>query len=428
MRYYIETYGCALAEFDNAVAESLLRSRGYAKASSIEEADCVLVNTCAVRLDTEQRIAERLREITEMFPEKRLIVMGCLAKARPGLVMRAAPHASLLSPQNVSKVVEAVESKGRVVLLEGSRDTSFLPRISPKEAVASVMIQEGCLGDCSFCITKIARRQLKSYSPRQIVELVRDLVSQGAVEIRLTGVDVAAYGRDLGERFMLPDLLWSILEKVEGNYMLRVGMMTPDLALEMIDELLEAYRDERVYKYFHLPVQSGDDRVLKVMKRKYTVDEFRELHKKVKARYPDAMVATDIIVGHPGEDKEAFENTVKLVKELRFEKVHLAQYSIRPHTKAAAMPQVPDNLKKERSKLLAQVVEEVGLSVMGSYMGREVEALVTEAGHRRGTVTARMRNYVPVVVSPPVEYGKWVRVTVSSYTFFDVRGTIKGII
>ncbi|MEN3000122.1 MAG: tRNA (N(6)-L-threonylcarbamoyladenosine(37)-C(2))-methylthiotransferase [Acidilobaceae archaeon] len=422
MKYYLETYGCSLSEFDSAVAESLLSKGGHVKVFAPEEADCLLVNTCAVRLDTEQRIAERLQELASRFPEKRLVVMGCLAKARPGLVARTAPKASLLSPQNVTRVLEVVESKKREVMLKGQRDTSSLPHISPKDATASIMIQEGCLGDCSFCITKVARRQVKSYAPRQIVELVKELVSRGVVEIRLTGVDVGAYGWDLGRRPRLPDLLESILEEVEGDYMLRVGMMTPDLALDMIDDLMEVYRDERVFKYFHLPVQSGDDKVLKVMNRKYTVDEFRELHRKIKAKYPDAMIATDIIVGHPGEDQEAFENTLRLVRELRFEKVHLAQYSIRPHTRAAAMPQLPDSVKKARSKLLSAVVEEVGLSVMGSYLGKRVEALVTERGHREGTVTARLRNYVPVVASPPVPYGRWVELEISGYTFFDIRG------
>ncbi|MCS7106836.1 MAG: tRNA (N(6)-L-threonylcarbamoyladenosine(37)-C(2))-methylthiotransferase [Acidilobaceae archaeon] len=422
MKYYIETYGCSLSEFDSAVAESMLSRGGHVRVSTPEEADCLLVNTCAVRLDTEQRIAERLQELASRFPSKKMVVMGCLAKARPGLVARVAPKASLLSPQNVTKVLEVVESGQREVLLEGSRDTSSLPLISPRDANASIMIQEGCLGDCSFCITKVARRQIKSYAPRQIVELVRELVSRGVVEIRLTGVDVGAYGWDLAKRPMLPDLLRSILEGVEGDYMLRVGMMTPDLALEIIDDLLEAYQDERVFKYFHLPVQSGDDEVLKAMNRKYTVEEYKELHRKIKSKYPDAMIATDIIVGHPGEDEEAFENTVKLVRELRFEKVHLAQYSIRPHTRAAAMPQVPDGVKKARSKLLNAVIEEIGLSVMGSYYGKRVEALVTERGHREGTVTARMRNYIPVVVSPPVPYGRWVRVEITDYTFFDIRG------
>ena len=427
-RYYIETYGCSLAEFDSSLMEYMLEREGFERASSIGDADVVIVNTCAVRLDTEQRIAERLEYITRVYPDKKLVVAGCLVKARPGLVARIAPRASLISPQNAHRVVEAVralEGGSRLVALDGARDTSWLPTPKPSGAAATIMIQEGCLGDCSFCITKIARRQVKSYPPRLIVETVSKLVEMGVVEIRLTGLDTAVYGIDLPGRPSLADLLNAILEKVEGDYMIRVGMMTPEQAIEVIDDLLEAYRDPRVYKYFHIPVQSGDDRVLKIMNRRYTVEEYKWLHSKIKARYPEAMIATDIIVGHPGEDEEAFENTVRLVEELKFEKIHIAQYSIRPHTRAAAMPQVPDWVKKERSTILTRIAEKIGYDIMSRYRGKVVEAVVVEEGFRDGSLVGRMENYIPVVI-PYREglLGSRVKVAVKENTFFDVRGEV----
>ncbi len=424
--FYLEVYGCALSEFDALYMASILESRGMRRASRPEDADYIVINTCAVRLDTEQRIAERIVELRRKLPGKKMVVAGCLVKARPGLVARLAPDASLLSPQAVDRVwdaVEALRAGRRIVELGGVRDTSWMPTPPVVDATATVMVQEGCLGDCSFCITKVARRQVKSYPPRLIVEKVRELVGRGAREIRLTGTDVAVYGVDLPGKPTLADLLNMILEKVPGEYRIRVGMMTPDQAMKIIDDLLEAYRDERVYKYFHLPVQSGDDEVLRIMKRNYTVEEYKWLHRRIKRVFPDSMIATDIIVGHPGETEEAFMNTVKLVEELKFEKVHLAQYSLRPHTEAAGMPQVPDPVKKKRSSYLMRVIERIGLEINRKYVGRRVRALVAERSWRGNGYTARLDNYTPVVV-PMLDglLGKFVEVDVREATFFDLRG------
>lgn len=427
-RYYIETYGCSLSEFDSLTMESILSSKGYLKVDDPGEADYLIVNTCSVRLDTELRIADRLRELAKAYPGKKLIVSGCLVKSRPGLVSRIVPNASLLSPQNSARILEAVESLdrgSRLVLLEGLRDTSWMPLPPVQDRVATIMVQEGCLGDCSFCISKVARRQVKSFPPRLVVDTVKKLVERGAVEIRLTGLDTAVYGVDLPGKPSLADLVSVILDKVEGDYRIRVGMMTPDQAMRFMDDLLQVYRDERVYKYFHLPVQSGDDRVLEYMNREYTVSEFVELHSKIKRAFPDSMIATDIIVGHPGEDEEAFQNTVKLVRKLRFEKVHLAQYSLRPHTKAAAMPQIPDSVKKRRSRILMRHIEEIGHEINSRYLGEVVEGYAVEKAFRNGYMVIRLDNYTPVIV--PYEeslLGRRLRARVFHATFFDLRGQV----
>ena len=424
-KYYIENYGCALAEFDASIMALQLESAGYVRTNDISEADVIVVNTCAVRLDTEAKIAKRLDEIGRLGVKGKLVVAGCLAKARPSLVLRHAPGASLVSPQNASRILEAVASPSPVYLLEGERDTSFMPVPPMRDRIATVMVSEGCLDNCSFCETKLARRTLRSYPPRLIVDVVGELVKRGAKEIRITGQDVAAYGYDIPGGWRLPDLISAILDKVEGDYMIRVGMMTPNMAVEIMDDLLDVYRDDRVFKFFHIPVQSGDDRVLKIMNRRYTVAEFKELHAKVKSRYPDSLFATDIIVGHPGEDEEAFENTVRLVRELRFERVYLAQYSIRPRTLSASLPQVPEPVKKERSLRLNAVLEEIGRKIYGRYVGMEVEALVTSRGFREGYLTARLRNYFPLAIRGGEELlGRRVVARVTDASYFDLRGEV----
>ena len=430
--YYIETYGCALARFESLVLEDVLRRRGFRRVDSPGSADVIVVNTCAVRLDTEQRILERLEYLAGRYGSSRLIVAGCLAKARPGAVRRVAPGARLLAPQAVHLVDRLVEGPPGAMVLEAERDISRMPSRLVEQGrglVATVMIQEGCLNNCSYCITKLARGGPRSYPPRVVVEAVRRAVEQGAVEVRLTGTDTGVYGVDLPGRPGLPDLVGMILDKVEGDYRLRIGMMTPEAAIELGRSLLEAYRDPRVYKFFHIPVQSGDDGVLRVMGRRYTVGEFRLLHSRVKAWYPDSMFATDIIVGHPGETEEAFENTVRLVRELRFERVHLAQYSLRPHTRAAAMKQLSDSVKKSRSKRLSRIIEEITGEIFSSYIGRRVRGLVVERGFRGDSLVARLDNYFPIIL-PFGEglLGRRVEVEVEDATFFDLRGKIIEIV
>lgn len=418
---YFETYGCALNRADTALMKSLVVERGYRVVERIEEADVVVVNTCTVRLDTEQRILRRLSEIRRTLGDsKRVVVAGCMAAAQPYTVKRLVPEAILLSPQNITRLVEAIES-GTDLLL-GERDTSYL-KPCVEGAVAAVPIAEGCVGDCSFCITKLARRRLRSYSPGAVVRAVEEAVRRGAVEIELTAQDTGSYGLDLGG-VRLPDLVREVLDRVPGDYVIRVGMANPNTLAEVLDGLVEVLRDPRVYKYLHVPLQSADDRVLRIMRRGYTYDEYRGLVRELRRRVPGISIATDIIVGHPGEDEEAFRRTVEAVLELQFDKVHVAQYTVRPRTESAGMPQVPEGVKKRRSTLLSKVVEEVGESINREYLGSLAQVVVTHRSFR-GSFMGRTVNYKPVVIlggGSAGLLGTRQTVLVTAATFYDLRG------
>ncbi|GGT87917.1 2-methylthioadenine synthetase [Sulfodiicoccus acidiphilus] len=398
--------------------ETLLKDRGHEVVETPEQADVLILNTCTVRMDTEERMIERMKSLYRYG--KKLVVAGCMATAEPGLVKTTIPTASLLSPQAVEEVVEVVESPGRVVRLEPTVPT-VLPRIVEGK-IAIVPVEDGCAGNCSFCITKNARRKLRSYPIRRIVESVREGVRRGAVEIELTGQDTAAYGLDFDPSINLAQVVNEV-SSVEGDFMVRIGMMTPEQAMRILDDLVDALKREKVFKFVHLPVQSGDDSVLELMNRKYTVDQFRQLVKELRSKVPDLSVATDVIVGHPGEDEEAFRNTLKLMEELRFERVHLAKYSVRPNTRSASMKQIPDIVKKERMERANRVYAEVALREHSKYLGSSVSVITTELG-ARGSVIGRTTNYIPVVLREAVELGKWVKAKVEEASFFDLRGRL----
>ena len=413
-KIYVETYGCWLAKAD---AEIIRQRLGYEKVSAAEEADLILVYTCAVREDGEVRQMARIKELT--FLGKDMIIAGCLARLRPYTIKTVAPRAKLLYPAEV----------------EGGRERKM--RILPRYdggLIYTVPLQVGCLGNCAFCATKYTRGgagYVKSADPDDVIRHVKEAVAKGAREIYLTGQDVITYGFDMRWRpgWSLADLLERMLREVEGEYRVRIGMSEPWVFEKFADQLLDIVkRDHRVYRYFHLPVQSGSDRVLKAMGRRYTVDEYRALVRKVRRELGDhVFVATDIIVGFPGEDEEDFAASVKLVEELQFDKVHVARFSPRPFTEAAVMPrQVPDAEKKRRSKILSQAALRVAHLRNGLRVGQRDVVLVDEVDH--GLVVGRASDYRQVVVkrgSGDGLMGRFVGVTLVAaspvYLYGEVR-------
>ncbi|MEM3758809.1 MAG: tRNA (N(6)-L-threonylcarbamoyladenosine(37)-C(2))-methylthiotransferase [Saccharolobus sp.] len=414
---YIETYGCALNRADSYVMMTLLKSEGYNFVEKPEDADIIILNTCAVRLETEERMKQRIKELNKL--SKKLIVAGCMSSAEPATVLSISPNSSLIGPQAVEKIVDIVKSQDRKVILEGDR-ALITPRVFEGK-IAIIPIADGCAGNCNFCITKLARRKLRSYPLREIVESAKYAIQNNAKEIELTGQDTAAYGLDLGGTINLTDVVNKIAE-IDGDFMIRIGMMTPEQAMRIADDIIEVLKNPKVYKFIHLPVQSGDDRVLKLMNRKYTVDEYKELVLEIRRKIPFVNITTDIIIGHPGEDEEAFNNTLSLMKELRFERIHLAMYSLRPNTRSASMPQVPDSIKKQRMQLANKLYEDIGFSVHSEYIGTVSKILTTEHG-RKGSVVGRLINYIPVVIrNENAELGRWYNVKITEASFYDLRG------
>ncbi|MEM1603370.1 MAG: tRNA (N(6)-L-threonylcarbamoyladenosine(37)-C(2))-methylthiotransferase [Zestosphaera sp.] len=422
MKIYIETYGCALNNADTALMKKILVSRGHEIVSRPDDAEVIIVNTCTVRLDTEQRILKRLHQLKKFLSNNgrvKLIVAGCMAAAQPYTITKTVSEASLVSPQNITRIHEVVENSGKSVMISGERDTTLLCPLV-EGFTAAIPIAEGCLGNCSFCITKIARRKLRSYKPDLIVKAVKEAVSRGAIEIDLTAQDTAAYGIDLGS-VRLHNLLKAIVEEVRGNYMLRVGMANPDSMLPILDEFLDIMKHPNVFKYVHIPLQSGSDKVLKLMRRKYTYDDYKSLVIEIRKKIPEVQLATDIIVGHPGEDEEDFDLTVKALKEVIPDKVHIAQYTIRPRTEAASMKQVSDSIKKYRSTELGKVVEEIGSTLNSAYVGTRAWVIVSRRSFR-GTPVGRTINYKPVVINGLEDVGVSGYVEITQHTFYDLRG------
>jgi len=409
MKVYIESYGCAANKADTNLMKNIIMSK-HEIVEDPWKANAIIINTCTVRGETERNMVKRIRELEEVrrMNGSKLIVVGCMAKAQPALVMSIAPEASLISPQRINEILEVLESSGREIRIIGS-GTKNLERTMENGLTVTIPIAEGCLGNCSYCIVKLARGELKSYSIEEIKKVVRKSVERGAKEIRLTAQDTAAYGMDIGTN--LVNLLRELLQ-IPGEYIIRIGMMTPNNALKIIDDLMDIYDDERIYKFMHIPLQSGDDEILKLMNRKYSTDDYKTIIGKFRSKYPMGFIATDIISGFPMESEEAHKRTIKVIEETKPDKVNVAKYSPRPHTKAAALPQLPESIRSRRCKEVIEVSRRISLERNMMHVGRIEDALILKVDG--GIAKARMKNYRLVKMNGCEEMlGKIVKVKIT---------------
>jgi len=397
LKVYVETYGCWLSKGESNITRTIIEENGGILVNSIAEADVIVIHTCAVRGDTERKMLARIKHLAKICEAKnsKLLITGCLVNVRPATLSRIAPSASLIEPGYLDSIWEVIiSSERKLIVRKYGWERCRLPVY--REGICYIVpIQSGCLGNCAFCIEPIARGKLHSYPPDLIVSEVFKAVRKGAKEIYLTGQDVICYGLDINTS--LPELIESILRKVEGEYFIRIGMLEPGLMANYIDNILDLMKDERVYKYLHLPLQAGSNKILKLMNRKYSVEEYLSIASKARKCIPDITIATDIIVGFPGETEDDFKETIIALKKIEPDKTHIARYTIRPFTAAANMKQVPEPIKKKRSKVLSKIAAEIAYKRNLRHVGRIERVLINSMGHDSCFI-GRTLNYKPVVI------------------------------
>jgi len=401
----IRTYGCTFNKSDSQTMQFFLKDQ---VTEDVDKADIVIFNTCGVKGQTEHRV---VRDIGEMLGKKRIIVAGCLPLINKGAIPDGVD--AIIGPDQIPRIAEIVERvrAGERIREFGNEISS--PVLLPQDGeppIGVVPISLGCKGACTYCATRFARGGLRSYRPDDIERHVAHLVSAGYVEIELTSQDTGCYGMDIGTT--LPELLRRLCS-LPGTFRLRVGMMNPNHALTFLDELVDCFCQEKVYSFLHLPVQSGSNRVLRDMNRAYTVEDYLEIVDAFRSRIPDLYLATDIIVGFPGESEKEFDESCQAIRSSRPDKVNITRYSARPGTPAARMKQFPDRIKKDRSRVISKLVHEISWEINRAYVGRQVTALITQEG-KKGRRIGRLNNYKPIVVDGDI--GSFVACTVKDAT------------
>lgn len=403
MKLYLEVYGCTANKSDASLIKGILKENNHEIVENIDDADSIILLTCTVIDTTEQRMLSRLRTLKKTG--KDVIVAGCMASIQTEKIKSISPKAKLLPPQYSYQILEVLENK----------ETTFIDKNKTlfskyyESIIAPISIAEGCTQSCSYCITSLARGKLRSYPIDEITQDIRSAIEQGCKEIQLTAQDTSSYGLDFGSN--LGELLTATSE-IKGEYRIRVGMMNPYTASKNLDSIIDGFKNPIIYKFLHLPVQSGDNDILKNMNRKYSSDDFLKMVKRFREKYLDITISTDVIVGFPGETDEQFQNTIELLKTVKPDITNITRYSARPYTKAKSMKgRIKTEVVKERSKLLTDLCSKISKEKNLSHIGKEYNLLITEEGKNKTSI-GRSENYKPVVLKEKLEFGKIVPVKI----------------
>jgi threonylcarbamoyladenosine tRNA methylthiotransferase CDKAL1 len=400
MKAYVEAYGCTLNFGESREIEDLLVERGWEIVDDPKDSDLVVLATCVVIETTERAMLKRIAELSK---GPRLVVTGCMATVCREKVQKVSPSAAFVAPGDLESFSRLVESYGSRRALKKKESESF----------SIVPIATGCRGACSYCITRLARGELKSRSPSRIIDAVKHAAASGPREIQLTAQDTAAYGLDIGTD--LPTLVKGVC-KVPLDFRLRVGMMNPRSALPMVDRIAGMYLEHKVFKFLHLPLQSASDRLLEHMERGYSVDDFRAIISRIREYVPFISVSTDLIVGYPGESEEDHRENLSIVSELKPDIVNVTRFSSRPGTKAAeANGRVVGWKAKDRSREITELRFQVALGRNKSWIDKAFTALSTERGKNRSTIL-RSDEYKQVVVPEQLPLGRYYTVKVIDAT------------
>jgi threonylcarbamoyladenosine tRNA methylthiotransferase CDKAL1 len=426
LQVFVRSFGCSANMADGEVLAGCLAQAGFQLAASEAAADLLVYNTCAVKGPTENRIIDALKRAPK---GKKLVVAGCLPMISFERLLREVRFDGAVGPavgKGIVDVVSRVLAGEKVVELAGldAKPKLDLPRVKSNPVISIVPVNYGCLGSCAYCCVVFARGHLRSYSVKEVAERVQSDFAAGAREFWVTSQDTACYGRDLGSN--LAELLEAIGD-LAGDFKVRVGMMTPNMVTDMQDKLISAFRSDKVFKFLHLPVQSGDDETLKRMRRFYTAEQFKSLVNAFRTEFPDLTLATDIIIGFPGETAEAFQKTLKLLEEVKPDVVNVSKFFARPKTAAAKMQDGLVELGeiKRRSTIAAKLAKRISLERNKRWVGWVGEVLVDEKGKVEGSWVGRNCAYKPIAIkSTDCLMDKTVRVKVVEASATYLKGAI----
>jgi MiaB-like tRNA modifying enzyme len=388
MKIYFESYGCTLNRAEAGLYVNRMLEQGNELVSGPEEADLSIIGTCVVIKHTEDRMMKRIQELSSL---SRVRVTGCLPPVSGGSLE--------------SENVEVIKPREIRSFYQGYLDDVEIREPSVFEGIP---INQGCTGSCNYCISHMARGKLVSRPVQKIVNQARMQIARGIMEVRISSLDTAAYGRDLGIR--LPELVDAITG-IPSDFRLRIGMMEPRNTMDIIDHLMRSMGSEKVFRFLHVPVQSGDDRILDLMNREYHAHEFRHISEMFRQNFPDSTLSTDIITGYHDEDENSHELTMKLLQEVRPEIVNITRFSPRPYTPDFGSTVPPSNTVKRRARELTDLHHEIIQERLASLHGRTETAMVTEKG-RNSTVVARDGAYRPVVIKGEYPLYSWVNVEI----------------
>ena len=383
--------------------------------NNAQKPQAFVLNVCTVKGNA--GALKLLREAMSTAPDAKIFITGCAPRDFKEEAAKITDKVIFTSLKELRQEKE--------ILSQGRNDKGDKSTLRESPLVGIVNIEEGCLDACAYCSTRLVKGRLHSNPAADIIQQVKRLVSDGCVEIQLTGQDCGCYGFDTGTN--LAELVQQILTEVPGNYKMRLGMGNPRHMLQYIAPLLECFKDERVYKFIHLPVQSGSDAILKAMNRRHSVDDYVVLAEAFN-KIPLFTLSTDMIVGFPGETERDFQETLEILKKTRPTVCNITRFVARPNTPAYNMPAaVPDVVKHLRSAALAEAFQRIATENNARWVGQTETVVIEKSGYRKGTYIARNAAYRPVAITSdrPLKPGERFTVTITDAEPFALIGTVK---
>ena len=433
-KYNITTFGCQMNEHDSERISYILEDLGYTYTEIREEADFILFNTCLVRENAELKLygqVSSLKKLKKAHPEKIIAVSGCMMQtstAREVIVTKHREVDIVFGTKNINSLADLIyrylETGERVVDVstDNAKD-DFEKYNSTNNFQAYVNIMRGCDNFCSYCIVPESRGREESRRPYSIIEEVEYLAGQGFKEFTLLGQNVNSYGNKTNDGFTFPELL-NRVAKISGVERLRFTSSHPK---DLSDELIYVMRDnDNICNYFHLPMQSGSNEVLKKMNRHYTIEKYIERVNKLREEIPGIALSTDIIVGFPTETEEDFQATIDACKEIQFDSAFTFKYSPRPKTVAAKMPTIDEDIVQDRFQRLLDELYPIFNQKNKEYIGRTVEVLIEgESKNNPEILTGRTDTFKLVHVKAPKDLiGQIVKVKITDNTSFTISGEL----
>ena len=387
-KVFLKTYGCQMNVYDSERIMESLSENGYKQTNNLNESDLIIFNTCHIREKAAEKLYSDIGRLKKIRKEKKIIVAGCVAQAEDKQIIQRMPEVDLvIGPQTYHKIPELVSKLNKKIKyvetdfpIENKFDLLKERVRSEKKPSAFLTIQEGCDKFCTFCVVPYTRGAEYSRTAKELVEETKQLLSQGVSEITLLGQNVNAYhGEGLnGGISNLANLIYE-LSKLAGLERIRYTTNHP---VDVNQELIDAHRDiKKLMPYIHLPIQSGSNRILKLMNRKHTCEEYIEIIEKIRNARSDIALSSDFITGFPGETDKDFELTIDLVKKIKYAQAYSFNYSPRPGTPSADYEkQIPQNIKSERLKLLQDILKQQQLEFNDQSKGKIISILVERKG------------------------------------------------
>jgi len=391
MRVHVKSYGCSANIAEGEII------KGQFETADETNSDWIIYNICTVKGDA--KILREIRKFKKLQPNKKLAITGCITPSIVEPLKKIDKDILLINTHHIDKIKELIEQKQNALTF-AKPVKLLLPRKRTNPAIGIVPISSGCLDACAYCSTRLVKGTLFSYPEEKILEETKKCIQDGCKEIWITAQDTFCYGFDTGKN--LAELLQKIAE-VPGDFMIRVGMGNPRHAAKYLPEFIKAMKHPKIFKFLHIPVQSGNNEVLKAMKRGHTVETFEEIVKTFKKEIPEITISTDIIVGHPTETEKQFEDTLKLMQKIKPDIINISRFAPRPGTTAAEMPQVHGNIRKARSRQLTELQRKISLEQNKKWLGWKGKIIIDEKV--KDGMSGRNHAYKPIVIRKEMPAG-----------------------